>query len=79
MNSKSFNDKLFNSLKSNKSNKTFFKLKFIFDVRIKKFLIHLIFSSNLDSENKIKPLNNSKASINPFPSVSHMRKSSSLV
>ena len=35
-------------------------------------MVHLIFSSNFDSENKINPVNNSKASISPLLSVSQI-------
>ena len=44
-----------------------------------KYYIHLIFSSNLASENKIRPENNSSASIRPLLSVSQIIKASSLV
>lgn len=60
MNSKSIEDKLSNSFRSNKSNK------------------NLIVSSNLASENKAIPLNNSKASINPLLSVSQITNALSL-
>lgn len=35
-------------------------------------VIQRIFSSNFDSENKIKPVNSSKASISPLLSVSQI-------
>ena len=62
----SITPRLFSSFKSNKSNKTISLFK-----QIKKYL-HLSLSSNFESENTTKPLNNSKASINPLLSVSHM-------
>ena len=49
--------------------------------KAQKYLInlHLIFSSNLASANRIRPLNNSRASIKPLLSVSQIWKDSSLV
>jgi hypothetical protein len=58
-NSKSSNERLYISLKSNKSNRTI-------EVRLILREIQRILSSALESEKMMTPANNSKASINPI-------------